>query len=155
MKANCFSAVIAGVAFLLTLNLQPAAQAAQKIPTKTATLIAHLIAEANHPDAHTKDDVYLLITIGKIAYTAELKSGKIMSQRAAEYASSGFYGAYAEVSLNLLNKDQQSTSQGASQILKLSAGKWKRLALSEGDYQCDNLKGIPKFVLQALKVGCN
>ena len=62
---------------------------------------------------------------------------------------------FVEVSLNLLNKNKEETAQGAGQILKLSGGKWKRVTLSEGDYQCADVKKIPKLVLKALKVECN
>ena len=77
-----------------------------------------------------------MVTIGKTAYTAELKSGKIICQKRTENARGGFYGPYAEVSLVLLNKNKRATSQGSGQVLKLVAGKWKKIALSEGDYQC-------------------
>lgn len=155
MKFN-FWAVIASVVFSLALTIQTVeAQSAKKIPTKAASLIAHLVKEANQPDSHSKDDIYLLVTIGKTAYTAELKSGKVVSQMKAANASGGFYDSYAEVSINLLNKSKQETVQGAAQLLKLIAGKWKKIALSEGDYQCGDLKGISKTVLKNLKVECN
>jgi hypothetical protein len=146
-----FLGMIAGLFMMLTLGFQTAeAQTA-----KESSLIAHLVKEANAPDAHSAGDVYLLVTIGKTAYTAELKSGKVVGQNKAKNPSGGFSGAYAEVSVNLLDKSKQETAQGAGQVLKLSGGKWKRVALSEGDYQCADVKGIPKSVLKALKVECN
>ncbi|RRB01124.1 hypothetical protein [Larkinella rosea] len=122
---------------------------------KESTLIAHLVSEARQPDAHSKGDVFLQIKIGKVAYMAELESGKVIDQQPVEVSSGGFCGAYAEVSLNLLDKKKQETAQGAGQILKVSHGKWKRVALSEGDYLCEKLKEIPKSVINCLKVACN
>lgn len=148
--------MIAGLAFTLTLTFETvAAQSVSKIPIKDAVLIASLIEGVQQPDAHTADDVYLKILIGQTAYLAELMSGKVISQERTENASGGFYREYAEVSLSLLNKDKQETTQGAAQIMKFSGGQWYRIALSEGDYQCSNIKTIPKTVLKALKVECN
>ncbi|GAB3955280.1 hypothetical protein GCM10028805_42400 [Spirosoma harenae] len=118
-------------------------------------LITHLVKEASQPGAHTDDDVYLLVKIGKVEYMAELKTTKVVSQRKAEVTGGGICGNYAEVSLNLLNGDKQETAQGAGQILKLGKGKWKMIALSEGDYACKKLKGIPQAVIACLKVECN
>lgn len=155
MKFNLL-AVIASFVFSLTFGFQMAdAQAAKKVLTKDAALITHLVKEANQPDAHSKGDVYLLVTIAKTEYTAELKTGKVVSQKTSENPSGGFFDVYAEVSLNLLDKNKQETSQGSGQILKSSGGKWKRVALSEGDYQCGDVKGIPKSVLKKLNVECN
>jgi len=155
MKIN-FLKIIAGLVFTLTLSLQAIeAQTAKKIPTKEASLIALLVKEANQPDSHSADDVYLLVTIGKTEYVAELKSGKVLSQRSAKSPSGGFSGAYAEVSLILLDKGKQETSQGAGQILKLTGNNWKRIALAEGDYQCADVKSVPKSVLKFFKVECN
>lgn len=143
-------------AFVLTLGFQTAkAQKAKAIPTQTASLVAHLVKEANQPDAHSAGDVYLSVTIGKIEYVAELASGKIVNQQSTESASGGFSGAYAEVGLRLLDKDKQDTSQGASQLLKLTGKTWKRVALAEGDYQCADLKTVPKATLKTLKIECN
>ena len=149
MKFN-FLAIIAGLVFTMTLFQMANAQTA-----KESSLIAHLVKEANQPDSHSAGDVYLSVTIGKTKYVAELKSGKVVSQSKAQYASGGFSGVFVEVSLNLLNKNKEETAQGAGQILKLSGGKWKRVALSEGDYQCADVKTVPKSVLKALKVECN
>lgn len=155
MKFN-FLTIIAGLVFTLTLSFQTAeAQAAKKISTKEASLIAHLVKEANQPDSHSAQDVYLLVTIGKTDYIAELKSGKVLSQKSAKNTSGGFSGAYAEVSLILLDKSKRETSQGAGQILKITGNNWKRIALSEGDYQCAAVKSVPKSVLKSLKVECN
>ena len=118
-------------------------------------MIAHLAKEANQPDSHSKDDVYISVTIGKTNYLAELKSGKILSQKNAVNSSGGFYGGYVEVSIELLNKNKEETTQGSGQILKYVGGKWKKIALSEGDYQCRDVKEIPKSVLKHLKVECN
>lgn len=154
MKFN-FLAVIASLVFLLTMTFETAqAQSAKKIPTKEALLISHLAKEANQPSYHSKGDVYLLVTIGKTEYIAKLKSGKVVSQRNAEFAGAGFCGNYAEVSINLLNKSKKETAQGAGQVLKFSRGKWKRIALSEGDYSCDSLRGISQSIMKCLKVEC-
>ena len=32
---------------------------------------------------------------------------------------------------------------------------WKKIALNESDYQCADLKSVPKATLKALKVECN
>ena len=149
MKFN-FLTIIAGLVFTLTLFQTANAQTA-----KESSLIAHLVKEANQPDSHSAGDVYLSVTIGKTKYVAELKSGKVVNQSKAQYAGGGFSGVFVEVSLNLLNKNKEETAQGAGQILKLSGGKWKRVALSEGDYQCADVKTVPKSVLKALKVECN
>ena len=155
MKFN-FLTIIAGLVFMLTLGFQTIeAQTAKKISTKESSLIAHLVKEANQPDSHSAGDVYLLVAIGKTEYLAELKSGKVISQKSARSPSGGFSGAYAEVSLILLDKSKRETSQGAGQILKLSGNNWKRIALAEGDYQCADVKTVPKAVLKALKVECN
>ena len=127
----------------------------EKISGKETSLIMHLVKEANQPGYHTADDKYLRVTIGNTDYIAELKSGNVIEQNRAGNRSGGFSGAYAEVSLNLLNKNKQETAQGASQILKLTESSWKRIALSEGDYQCADVKSIPKAALKALKVECN
>ena len=142
--------IIAGLVFTLTLF-----QAAKAQTTKESSLISYLIKEANQPDYHTADDKYLRVTIGNTDYVAELKSGKVVEQNRAANKSGGFSGAYAEVQINLLNKERQETAQGAGQILKLTGGKWKRIALNETDYQCADVKSVPKAVLKALKVECN
>ncbi len=156
-KLSAFSFIaflLAGFVFAPVFQTAEA-QTTKKIPAKEASLIAHLVKEANAPDSHSAADVYLSITIGKTEYIAELESGKVVSQRNAEYASGGFSGAYAEISLKLLDKSKRETSQGASQILNLSGKSWQRIALSEGDYQCGDVKSVPKSVLKALKVECN
>jgi hypothetical protein len=142
--------------FIFTVCAESAhAQATKKIPAKESSLVAHLVKEANQPDSHSAGDVYLLITIGKTDYVAELKSGKVLSQKSAKSPSGGFSGAYAEVGLILLDKSRRETSQGAGQILKMTGNNWKRIALAEGDYQCDAVKSVPKSVLKTLKVECN
>jgi hypothetical protein len=127
----------------------------QAQPPNESSLIAHLAKEANQPGAHSEGDVFLLVKIGTIDYIAELESGKVVSQRKADVAGGGICDTYAEVSINLLDKNKRQTAQGAGQILKLSRGKWKMIALSEGDYSCEKLKGIPKTVRTCLKVECN
>lgn len=155
MESN-FITIIANLIFTLALCFQTtAAQTARKIPVKESSLIVHLVKEANQTGSHSKGDVYLSVTVGKTAYLVELKSGKVVSQSYAEYAGGGISGTYAEVRLKLLDKNRQETAQGASQILKLRGGKWKRLALSESDYQCADLKTVPKSVLEVLSVECN
>lgn len=150
-----FLTIIASLIFMLTLTLNTAeAQSAKKISTKEVALIAHLVKEANQPGSHSKGDVYLLVKIGKTEYIAELNSGKVVSQRKAEFAGGGICGDYAEVSINLLDKNKKETAQGAGQVLKLSGGKWKMIARSEGDYACDKLKRISKSVMKCLKVEC-
>lgn len=146
-----FLTLIAGLFFMLTFSFQ----SAQAQTVKESSLISHLVKEANQPDSHSAGDVYLMVTIGKTEYTAELKSGKVVSKKTAENASGGFSGAYAEVQVYLLNKQKNVTSQGAGQILKLTGNKWKRIALNETDYQCADVKSIPKAALKALKVECN
>ena len=150
MKFN-FLTIIAGLFFMLTFSFQSAPAQTKK----ESSLIAYLVKEANQPDWHTADDVYLLVTIGKTDYIAELKSGKIVAQNKSASSSGGFSGVYAEVRVNLLDKNKQETAQGAGEILKLTGGKWKRIALNESDYQCADLKSVPKATLKALKVECN
>ena len=142
--------IIAGLIFTLTLFQTANAQTA-----KENSLIGYLVKEANQPDYHSADDKYLRVTIGSNDYVAELKSGKVISRKKAENAGGGFSGAYAEVQIYLLNKNKEATSQGARQILKLTGNKWKRIALNETDYQCADVKTVPKAVLKALKVECN
>ena len=142
--------IIAGLILTLTLF-----QAAQAQTAKESSLIAYLVKEANQPDYHSAGDVYLTVTIGKTAYIAELKSGKVVSQKKAANPSGGLSGAYAEVQVNLMNKSKEETAQGAGQILKLTGSKWKRIALNESDYQCSDVKSVPKATLKALKVECN
>lgn len=136
---------------MLTLGFQTASAQTKK----ESSLISHLVKEANQPDYHSADDVYLMVRIGKNEYTAELKSGKVVSRKTAENASGGFSGAYVEAEIYLLNKSKEITSQGAAQILKLTGNKWTRIALNETDYQCSDLKSVPKATLKALKVECN
>ncbi len=143
-------AIIAGLIFTLTLF-----QTAQAQTTKESSLLAYLVKEANQPDYHSAGDKYLRVTIGNTDYVTELKSGKVVEQNRTGNKSGGFSGTYAEVQINLLDKNKQETAQGAGQILKFAGGKWKRIALSEGNYQCHDLKGIPKAVLKSLKVECN
>jgi hypothetical protein len=142
--------IIAGLIFTLTLFQTANAQTA-----KESSLIAYLVKEANQPDNHLAGDKYLRVTIGNTDYLAELKSGKVVVQNRAGNPSGGFSGAYAEVQINLLNAQKEETSQGAGQILKLTGGKWKRIARNESDYQCSDVKLIPKAVLKALKIECN
>ena len=142
--------IIAGLIFTLTLFQTANAQTAKEF-----SLINYLVKEANQPDHHSADDKYLRVTIGNTDYVAELKSGKVVVQNRAANPSGGFSGVYAEVSMNLLDKNKKETTQGAGQILKLTGNKWKRIALSEGDYQCGDVKLIPKATLKALKVECN
>jgi hypothetical protein len=148
--------VIISVGLTLTLGFQTAeAQSANKVPAKEASLIAHLVKGANEPNFHGEDDVYLVVAIGKTEYTAELASGRVVSQSKTENPSGGFAGAYAEVILSFLHRDMTQGTQTTAQILKLTGNKWKRVALNEGDYQCEDLKKIPKTILKALKVECN
>ena len=142
--------IIASLIFTLSLF-----QAAKAQTAKESSLIAHLVKEANQPDYHTADDKYLRVTIGNTDYVAELKSGKVVEQSRAANKSGGFSGAYAEVQINLLNAERKETAQGAGQILKLTGDKWRKIALNEGDYQCADVKSVPKAVLKALKVECN
>lgn len=146
-----FLTIIAGLFFMLTLSFQTASAQTKK----ESSLISHLVKEANQPDSHSAEDRFLMVRIGKAEFTAELESGKIVGQKRAENASGGFSGAYAEVEIYLLNKEKEITSQGAAQILKLTGTKWKRIALNESDYQCADLKSIPKATLKALNVECN
>ena len=156
IRHRIFLTVIVGLGLTLPLAFQRAeAQSANKVPVKEASLITHLVKEANQPDSHGEEDFYLVVTIGKTEYTAELKSGRVVSQNKTENASGGFSGAYAEVGLSLVHKDKHQSLQTTGQILKLSGNNWKRVALNEGDYQCEDLKGIPKSILKALKVECN
>ncbi|HKP04310.1 MAG TPA: hypothetical protein VJU77_13235 [Chthoniobacterales bacterium] len=156
IRHTTFLTVIVGLGLTLALAFQRAeAQSAKKVPAKEASLIAHLVKEANHPDSHGEEDFYLVVTIGKTEYTAELASGRVVSQSKTENPSGGFAGAYAEVGLSLMHKDKRKSTQSTAQILKLRGTEWKRVALSEGDYQCEDLKGIPKSILKALKVECN
>lgn len=151
MKSTIFT-IFAGLIF--TFALFQTAEA-QKISAKDASLINYLVKEASQPDYHSADDKFLRVTIGGSEYIAELKSGKVVSQTKAENSSGGYSGAYAEVQVYLLNQNKEVTSQGAGQILKLTANKWKRIALNETDYQCADVKSVPKAVLKALKVECN
>ena len=156
LQKSKFLTVIASVGFMLTLAFQTAeAEPEIKVPAKEASLIAHLVKEASQPDSLGEDDVYLVVTIGKTEYTAELGSGRVISQSKTENPSGGFAGAYAEVTLSLLHKDKQQGTQTTGQILKLTGNKWKRVALNEGDYQCEDLKKIPKNIRKALKVECD
>lgn len=141
--------IIAGLIFTLAVF-----QAAKAQTAKESSLIAHLVKEANQPDYHSASNVYLMVAIGKTEYIAELKSGKVVSQKKVENPSGGFSGAYAEVLVNLMNKNKEETGQGAGQLLKLTGGKWKRIARNETDYQCADVKSVPKAVLKALKVEC-
>ena len=144
--------IIAGLIFTLTLFQ---AAEAQKLSAKESSLIAYLVKEANQPDNHSAGDKYLRVTIGNTDYFTELKSGKVVVQNRAGNPSGGFSGAYAEAQVNLLNAKKEETSQGAGQILKLTGGKWKRIARNESDYQCSDVKSVPKATLKALKVECN
>lgn len=157
MRRNSpFLTVIVSVGLTLTFACQRAkAEPETKVPAKEASLIAHLIKEASEPDSHGEEDFYLVVTIGKTEYTAELTSGRVVSQSKTENPSGGFAGAYAEVTLSFLHKDKHQSLQTTGQILKLTGNKWKRVALSEGDYQCEAVKGIPKSILKALKIECN
>ena len=146
-----FLAVISNLLLALTLGYYPTH--AQTL--KESSLIAHLVKGANQPGAQSEGDVYLLVKIGKTEYIAELASGKVISQRNAEVVGSGICGDYAEVSINLLDNNKQETAQGAGQVLKWRNGKWKMIALSEGDYACEKLKGIPQSVIACLKIECN
>lgn len=143
----------------LTISLffawMPGYHAVQTQTPKESSLIAHLVKEANQPDAHSANDVFLLVKIGKTEYIAELKSGHVISHRDALVIGGGICNNYAEVSLNLLDKNKQETTQGAGQVLKSKNGKWKMIALSEGDYACEKLKGISQAVITCLKVECN
>ncbi|GAB4006825.1 hypothetical protein GCM10028808_09460 [Spirosoma migulaei] len=139
----------------LLLTFTPSYHQAQAQTTKETSLIAQLVKEANQTGAHSEGDVYLLVKIRETKYMAELKSGKVVDQRKADSSGGGICGDYAEVSINLLDKNKQETSQGAGQVLKWRNGKWIMIALSEGDYACEKLKGIPPSVLTCLKVECN
>lgn len=149
MKSKILT-IIAGLIFSLTLF-----QAAKAQTAKESSLIAYLVKEANQPDYHSAGDKYLRVTIGNTDYLVELKSGKVVEQSRAGNRSGGFSGVYAEVQVNLLNKEKRETAQGAGQILKLIGSNWKRIALNETDYQCADVKSVPKSVLKALKVECN
>jgi hypothetical protein len=141
--------------FVLITYQSLRAQAEIIIPQKEHSLITHLVKGASQPGAHSDGDVYLMVKIGKTAYVVGLLSGKVISQSMTDVAGGGICGDYAEVTLRLLDKDKNETAQGASQILKINMGKWKRIALSEGDYSCDKLKNIPRPVIKCLQVECN
>ncbi|MBD2699722.1 hypothetical protein IC229_03675 [Spirosoma sp. BT702] len=122
---------------------------------KEVSLIAHLAQEARQPDAHVAGDTYLMVRIGQIEYVAELESGKSIGQQKTEVTGGGICGDYAEVSINLLDKNKQQTTQGSGQVLKYSSGKWTMVALSEGDYSCEKIKRLPKAVIRCLQIECN
>lgn len=148
-----FLTFIAGFIFILTL-VQTAT--AQKIPAKESSLINHLVKEIQQSVTPSEYRTYLRVTIGKITYIADIKSGKVISQEKIEYfTSGGFSGAYAEVQTNIMNVDKLETAQGAGELLKLTGKKWKRIALNETDYQCRDVRSVPKATLKALKVECN
>lgn len=155
MKSNSLN-IIAGLVLMLATSFQTAGAqtAAQKVSAKEASLIAHLVKETNQPDWHSADEVYLSVTIGKTEYIAELKSGKVVSRKNAQNSSGGFSGAYAEVSLMPLNKNREEIGQGSGQILRSNGNTWKRIAINETDYQCSDVKSVPKSVLKALDVEC-
>ncbi|CAN5295927.1 hypothetical protein BH09BAC4_BH09BAC4_35350 [soil metagenome] len=149
VKSNV-SAILASLLFAWIIGLH----ASQAQTPEESSLIAHLVKGANMPGAHSEGDVYLLVKVGKIEYITELASGAVVDQRNAGVIGGGICGDYAEVSLNLLDKNKQETAQGAGQVLKVNKGKWKMIALSEGDYACEKLKGISKAVLACLNVEC-
>ncbi|MEO6284356.1 MAG: hypothetical protein ABIN80_04210 [Dyadobacter sp.] len=132
--------------------LRPVADA---VPARESALITHLVKEANQPGAYSEGDVYLLVTVGKTAYIAELRSTNLVSTSDAKVPSGGFCRDYAEVNVKLLDLNRKETSQGAAQVLRWQKNKWKMIALSEGDYACDKLKGIPQEVRKCLNVECN
>lgn len=137
-----------------TLLCQMAKAQSKNVSSKETSLIAHLVKEVNRPSFHSKGDEYLLVRIGKTEFIAVLKTGKIISRRNSRFPGGGICGDYAEVDTNLLDKNKKETAQGGSQILKLSGGKWKRVALAEGNYSCEDLKGVSTSVLKCLKVEC-
>lgn len=143
------------IAFLaLTTNIS--AQTG-KVPAREASLIDFLVKESKQSPEITKDLPFLGITVGKTGYIVESKSGAIVSRSEAADGSSsgGFYGAYAEVLVLLLDQNKKESGAGAGQLLKLTGGKWKTIAVNETDYQCADVKSVPKAVLKALKVECN
>ena len=153
---NQFITKITVLVLTLVFGFQTAKSQSNKVPEKVKTLITHLAKEANQPEAHSADDFYLVVMIGKTQYIAELATGKIVNQKKADYASGGFYGDYAEVNLYFMDKNQQlGGSQGAANLLKLTGNKWKVIARNETDYQCKEVKTVPKTVLKALKIECN
>jgi hypothetical protein len=154
MKIN-FSTFIPIFVFLLMFAFQMGyAQSVKKIPPREASLINHLVKEANQPNYHSKGDAYLLVRIGKTEYIAELKSGKVVTQRNARFTGGGVCGDYAEVGISLLNKNKKETTQGAGQVLKRSGAGWVRIALAESDYSCEDLRGISQSIMKCLKIEC-
>ncbi|WP_461074788.1 hypothetical protein [Spirosoma flavus] len=122
---------------------------------KEVALIAHLAQEARQPKTHVPGDTFIQVRIGKVEYVAKLASGKIIGQQMSDVTGGGICGDYVEVSINLLDKNKQPSTQGSGQLLKYDKGKWTMVALSEGDYSCEKLKRVPKTIIRCLQIECN
>jgi hypothetical protein len=154
MKSKLVASIVSIGLSLLLLHQTVEAKPDKPVPPRIASLVAHLIKEAQAPDSHSSGDVYLLVELGSTGYIAELSSGKVVRQRKAEADGAGMCGIYAKVSVNLMNSQMKETAQGGGQVLKQTAGKWQKVASSEGDYSCGSLKRIPKTVRRCLKLEC-
>ena len=154
MKSKLIASIVSIGLSVLLLHQTIEAKPDKPIAPKVASLIAHLVKEANEPDSHSSGDVYLFVELGSTGYIAELNSGKVVRQRKAEADGAVMCGIYAKVSVNLMDSQMKETAQGGGQVLKQIAGKWQKVASSEGDYSCDSLKRIPKAARQCLKLEC-
>lgn len=150
-------AIIANLIFtpVLFQTAEAQKQTALKISPKETSLLNFFAKDRERYDYDPVYRKYLRVTIGKITYLIDLKSGKVDSREKIDYyTSGGFSGAYAEVQINVMNADKLEAGQGSGRILKLTGGKWKLVASNETDYQCRAVKTVPKAVLKALKVEC-
>lgn len=148
-----FLTIIAVLVLTFLFGLQTA-DAQSKIPAKETALIAFLVKDSKPSAEMIKDLPFLAVIIGKTQYIVESKSGKVIGQSRTADGSGGFYGAYAEVSVLLLDTKKGESGAGAGQLLKTTGGRWKTIAVNETDYQCADVKTVPKAVLKALKVEC-
>jgi hypothetical protein len=154
MKSNIL-VFIASFFFLLPFAPHTVdAQTKNTISPKVASLISHIVKQANRPNHHSKGDVYLLVSIEKTEYISELKSGRIVAQRKAKSAGGGFCGDYVAVGKKLLDQNKRQTGQGGGEILKLNKGEWEMVATAEGDYSCQKLRRVSQSVMKCLKIDC-
>lgn len=107
-----------------------------------------------HPDIK-----YNQISVGGNDYIFESRTGKLIGKIKAEPLNNGkipkeFCGDYAEIFTTSLNEQLEDIMQGGMEIMKFNGKSWETIATSELDYNCKDIRSIPKKVRECLEIEC-
>jgi hypothetical protein len=102
---------------------------------------------------------YSQITVGATDYIFDIRTKKLIGKRKAESPTNGkiqneFCGDYAEIFTTTLNEQMDDITQGGLEILKFDGKTWKTIATAELDYNCKDLRSVPKKIQNCLEIEC-